>query len=66
MSLLGLSGLARAQSAGTNNRAAAEALFSEGRSLSAKGRYAEACPKFEASQQLDPGLGTMLNLAECY
>lgn len=66
LALLGLPGVARAQAAGTDHRAAAEALFSEGRSLSAKGRFAEACPKFEASQQLDPGLGTMLNLAECY
>jgi Tetratricopeptide repeat len=48
------------------NRAAAEALFNQGRSLMTAGKYGEACDKFEASQQLDPGLGTMLNLAECY
>ncbi|MEI9937901.1 MAG: tetratricopeptide repeat protein [Pseudomonadota bacterium] len=57
---------AGAQSGGASNRAAAEALFNAGRSLAASGKYAEACPKFEASQQLDPGLGTLLNLAECY
>ena len=57
---------ARAQTGNANNRAAAEALFGEGRSLAASGHFAEACPKFEASQQLDPGLGTLLNLAECY
>lgn len=48
------------------NRAAAEALFNQGRALMTSGKAAEACPKFEASQQLDPALGTKLNLAECY
>jgi hypothetical protein len=57
---------AQAQSKPAGNRAAAEALFNQGRDLVNAGRYAEACPKFEASQQLDPGLGTMLNLADCY
>jgi serine/threonine-protein kinase len=55
-----------AQSKAASNRAAAEALFNQGRSLMSAGKFNEACPKFEASQQLDPGLGTMLNLAECY
>jgi hypothetical protein len=41
-------------------------LFKEGRALMAKGAFSQACPKFEASQQADPGLGTLLNLAECY
>ena len=59
-------GTANAQTGGASNRAAAEALFNEGRSLAGKGQYADACPKFEASQKLDPGLGTLLNLAECY
>ena len=57
---------AQAQSGGASNRAAAEALFNEGRKLAASGKYAEACPKFEASEELDPGLGTLLNLAACY
>jgi hypothetical protein len=55
-----------AQTKAGGNRAAAEALFNQGRSLMTAGKFSEACPKFEASQQLDPGLGTMLNLAECY
>lgn len=44
----------------------AEALFAEGRKLMVAGRHGEACPKFEASERLDPGIGTLLNLAECY
>lgn len=44
----------------------ADALFTEGRDLLAKGDALGACPKFEESQHLDPGLGTLLNLALCH
>jgi hypothetical protein len=61
--LLGASS-SRAQQAA--DKASAEALFDQGRKLMAAGNSADACPKFEASQKLDPGVGTMLNLADCY
>jgi hypothetical protein len=47
-------------------RSAAEALFQQGRELMAQKAFAAACEKFAGSQELDPGLGTQLHLADCY
>jgi hypothetical protein len=49
-----------------SQRAAAEALFRKAAELMDAQHVAEACEKFQASQELDPTLGTMLHLADCY
>ncbi|HVY25484.1 MAG TPA: hypothetical protein VHB79_02995 [Polyangiaceae bacterium] len=47
-------------------RATAEAMFQEATALMDQQHFREACEKFAASQELDPGLGTQLYLADCY
>ncbi|MEZ4446002.1 MAG: tetratricopeptide repeat protein [Polyangiaceae bacterium] len=44
----------------------AEALFNQGKVAREAGDYVTACRKFEDSQRLDPQLGTLINLADCY
>jgi len=47
-------------------QAEANLLFDEARAAMAQRDYAQAIGKLEQSQQLDPAVGTLLNLAECY
>lgn len=65
LALLGAPAPALAQPA-KDSVQAAQKLFEEGLALMKAGKYAEACPRFQESQKLDPGMGTKFRLAECY
>jgi serine/threonine-protein kinase len=50
----------------TAQKATAEAYFDDALRLMRAGSYNEACAKLEASQRLEPAVGTLLYLGECY
>ena len=45
--------------------AEAEMLFRDGRKLIKAGKLEEGCEKIEASQKIEPSIGTLLNLGDC-
>jgi hypothetical protein len=55
-----------ASASGADDKALAEALFDDGLKLMRDGRFEQACPKLEQSNRIDPGIGTLLYLGECY
>ncbi len=64
--MLTIASPALAQSSSASSEAAAQALFDQARGLMTAGKFAEACAKFEESDKLAPGAGTLLNLGGCY
>jgi hypothetical protein len=47
-------------------KAVASQFFDDAEALMASGKPGDACPKYAESQRLDPQLGTLLHLADCY
>lgn len=66
LALLGsLASHARAETDATS-RALAVQLFDDAEKLFANGQISAACPKYAESYRLDPQLGALIYLAECY
>ena len=62
---LGVLGSASVALGAGRDPAAAQVLFEEGRDALQRGQLDVACTKFRESERLDPGVGTLLNLADC-
>lgn len=56
----------KADPASPEDKALAEGLFREARSLVESGQVDRACAKFSESHRLEPKLGTLLHLATCH
>ncbi len=54
-----------AGTAQAGDKALAESLFESGRQLMDEGKFAEACDKFQSSNDEDPSPGALINLAGC-
>jgi hypothetical protein len=52
--------------ASAHDKAMASQLFDDAERLFGSGKAVEACPKYSESYRLDPQLGTLLHLGECY
>lgn len=63
---LGATLLTDISAAGEAERRQAQSLFDQARRLIEAGDATKACPLFAESQRLDPGGGTLLNLAACH
>jgi len=65
--LAGLCGTSRVSAqSDAGSRALAVQLFDEAEALFQKDQLAQACPKYAESYRLDPQLGVLVYLAECY
>lgn len=58
--------LQAAPASAQTDKAAAEALFDQGVRLMKQNSFNDACPKLEESEHIDPAVGTLLYLGECY
>jgi hypothetical protein len=63
---LSLGAAARPAQAQSASEKAAQKAFDDGLKLLDQNKPAEACPKLEESQRLDPAMGTQFRLAECW